>query len=74
MTITIILLTAMFAVIFSVITAFTLGVHVALIQKNSAKQNLKSMSRLHDAIVDNLDQKMDILIEQQTKQSSTKRR
>lgn len=38
MIIVIILLTSIVAIVFSIITAFNLGVHVALIQKNSEER------------------------------------
>ncbi|MCS8595661.1 hypothetical protein EFE27_06730 [Leuconostoc citreum] len=74
MLITIILLTSIVAIIFSVITAFSLGVHVALIQKNSEERMLKGLTAFHDVVVNTLDKKLDYLIQQESNEGDSKRR
>ncbi len=74
MTVTVILLASIFSVIFSVIISFTLGVHVALIQKNSEERTLKGMTAFHDSVVNVLNKKLDYLIEQEVSKRSSSRR
>lgn len=74
MTTSIVILVSIVAIIFSIITAFTLGVHVALVQKNSEERMLKGMTKFHDAVVNTLDKKLDYLIQQESNKRSSEGR